>query len=112
MRCELLVAPLFIVTFHFINRFADGRTCSAEHPGACGAAPAVKILSFNPYHSAAHRLHRTSPNWCGYVSVKACVALVFRCTAATKAPFQCPEAKFCPSHRALKTHQDGSKNRG
>jgi hypothetical protein len=62
MRCELLVAPLFVVSFHLIYRAADGRTWHLEHPCAFRATPTLKILSFDPYQFTAHRLHSMPPN--------------------------------------------------
>src|SRR5580704_16536935 len=61
MSCELLVAPLFVLTFHLVDRATDGRTCHLEHPCAFRATPAPKILSFDPYQFAAHRLQGTPP---------------------------------------------------
>jgi len=62
MRCELLVAPLFVVTFHLLERLPYGRTRRVELPRAFRAAPAMKILSFDPDQSTAPRRHVTSPD--------------------------------------------------
>src|ERR1700688_4553096 len=61
MRCELLVAPLFVVLSHLVDRAADGQPCHLKHPYAFRPPPAPKILSLEPYQFAAHRLHRTPP---------------------------------------------------
>ncbi len=62
MRCEFLVALLFVVTSHLIYRVADGRTCHLEHPCTLGATPAPKIRPFDPCQFAAHLLQSTPPN--------------------------------------------------
>jgi hypothetical protein len=88
MRCELLVALLFVLSSHFVYRVADGRTCHLEHPCAFRATPAPKIRPFDPYQFAAHRLQGTPPLVrLGFV--KDGGALVF--TATTKPLFQCLE---------------------
>ena len=62
MRRELLVAPLFVVKLHLLQRLPNGWTRRVELPGAFGASPAVKILSLDPYQLAAPLLHCTSPD--------------------------------------------------
>lgn len=59
VRRELLIALPFVVPLHLLNGFADGRPYRVEHPGAFRASPSLKILSFDPYQFAAHRLHGT-----------------------------------------------------
>ena len=67
MGCKLLVALQLKVPHHFIERFASGRAGRFEDPGAFGAAPTAKTLSYDPYQLSAHsRLcpHRRPPRVC------------------------------------------------
>jgi hypothetical protein len=65
MRRELLVALLFVLFFHFFNRFANDWPYRVKPPRAFGASPPLKILSFHPYQFAAHRYHGTPRSWRG-----------------------------------------------
>ena len=76
VRCEFLVAPLFVMNLHLVNRFANGRPERIKHPCAFGASPALKILSFGPYQFETHRLHDTPRDVVGYATLKVSVALV------------------------------------
>src|SRR6266436_679869 len=67
MRRELLVALLFVLHLHLFNGFANDRPCGVEHPCASGASPALKILSFDSYQFATHRLHGTPRDLVCYV---------------------------------------------
>jgi hypothetical protein len=59
MRSELFVALQFEVHLQFVNRFTVERPYRYKLPRAFGASPALKILSFDPFHPASLRLHGT-----------------------------------------------------
>src|ERR1700690_426695 len=59
MRCELLVALVFVVHDHPFNGFSHQRSYRVERPRAFGASPTQKILPFDPYQFAMHRVHGT-----------------------------------------------------
>ena len=64
VRCELLVALLFVVPLHFVNGCADERPGRFKRPCAFAANPALEILSFDPIQLAPRRRHATPPGWC------------------------------------------------
>jgi hypothetical protein len=109
MRRELLIAPPFIVHLHLVNRFANGRPGRVEHPGALAASPALKILPFDPYQFAAHRLHGTPRDLVWLFFFEDGGALVFDGTATTKAASHCLKGGLPKSPFFLNAHQDRSE---
>jgi hypothetical protein len=64
VRCELLVALLFVEPLHFVNGCADERPGRFKRPCAFAANPALEIPSFNPIQFSTRSLHGTPPGWC------------------------------------------------
>jgi len=54
MRCEFLVALLFVVHLHIVNGFTDERPYRFKCPATLGASPALKMLAFDPDKFAMH----------------------------------------------------------
>src|ERR1700730_1733247 len=98
MRCELLVALLFVLTSHFVYRVADGRPCHVENPCAFRATPAPKILSFDPYQFTAYPLHSAPPNlvWLCFCEGRRSIGV----HRDEKGRFSLPSARFGASHHA------------
>jgi hypothetical protein len=54
MRCEFLVALLFVVRLHLVDGFTNERPYRFKCPGTLGASPALKILAIDPDKFATH----------------------------------------------------------
>jgi hypothetical protein len=67
MGCKILVALLFVVQHHFLNRSADRESRRIEHPCAFGAARDPNAPYFSPHQFAAHGLpskfRHSAPSW-------------------------------------------------
>lgn len=103
MRCELFVAPLFVVTLHLIERIPCGRTRRVELPCTFGASPAVKILSFDPYQFAALCLHGASPGlvWSCFYGKR--LALVFQAHCDDEVFLGMPQGEILPKLRRFES---------